>query len=99
MPTTNALDPLSTVIADAYARLRNSIRLSGGHDVSSLSDTTTIAAQSGGSCGPFDLSPMILLPGFSLIAFEVNAAVSGIAHRLILRVLFVEVPFGTDIPF
>jgi len=99
LPSTNGADPLSTTLVDAYKRLGYSIRIGPGSSRGGTSDLTTIASANGSFASPMQLDPVIVSPGWCLVAFEVNTAVSASLHRLSLRVLYVEVPVGVEIPF
>jgi len=99
LPSTNGADPLSTTLVDAYKRLGRAIRIGMGSSHAGVSGLTDIASANSSFASPTQLDPVIVPPGWCLIAFEVNTAVSASVRRLTLRVLYVEVPVGVEIPF
>jgi len=99
VPSTNGADPLSVTLVDAHRRLLNAIRIGPGSARGAASDLTSIQSLNGSFTSPIQLNPVIVSPGWCLLAFEVNTAVSANLHHLTLRVLYVEVPIGVGIPF
>lgn len=86
-------------VSDAFKVMSNSIRIGPGHSASSLSDLTLVASQIGSFASPVQFVPLIVPPGWCIACFEVNGVVSGVAHHLTLRVLYVEIPIGVELPF
>jgi hypothetical protein len=87
----------NTVSPDFFLSLRNTIRLGAGHDIPNTSDLTNVSSQGSSPASMLGMNPVIVPPGWKIGVAETNSILSGTAHHLILRVLFVEVAIGVPI--
>ena len=96
VPLTSEL-PISIPVKELFKRFLSSIRICAGHSEANLSDLTLLKSIDGSFAAPIQMDPIIVPPGWCIAAFELTA--SAINHRVTLRLWFVEVPIGTEIPF